>query len=96
MSATNEKNVGEETPLQEPSKGVAISSTDNIASAVRRSDEITGTNEAASINIHDQTSGFTKAESLKYSNSDRPISSANDVFPPISHLSIGRLYYPII
>ena len=86
MSAANEKNVGEETPLQEPIQDVVPPSDDDIALDERRSDESTEMNEAES------TTGFTEAE-FNSCNSPTPVSSAPVGLPPISSLigCIGRL-----
>ena len=95
MSAANEKNVGEETPLQEPIQDVVPPSDDDIALDERRSDESTEVNEAESttgFTEAESTTGFTEAE-FNSCNSPTPVSSAPVGLPPISSLigCIGRL-----
>ena len=87
MSAANEINVGEETPLHQPVKDISIPSVDEIALVERRSDESTRANEAES------TTGFPEAESFNSSNSVTPVSSVPVALPPTSSFGrcIGRL-----
>ena len=98
MSVINEKEVVEQTPKKEQIMDAANSATNVVLLDEGHSAGIPGEKEAESINVQEETTCFTQAESINSSNSARRASSEHVISPPTSSFRrcLGRLEYHII